>query len=689
MPYPCSFCSVVPQTPASSIRHQRSHAKNNRTFIFFCPMFDCDYQSSSYRSLDNHFSLRHREDRHIDPANAEELFCHGDPNNCFFSTTSLVLLVRHLQEHLDKGLSLVCPIEGCSHLCKTKVALKVHLPLYHQDWSAEGCPKQIYKNLPPFENEFQQNDFEEDWEENHAECETESCHEREDTNPFNEDLIFKSIGKFYLSLYAEKKLAQTTIQFICDSITFLTEVAHARIKTVLSRALEDLEVSERERNSICYDVLKADLLYSTHHKNSSGPSVTSHYLRKKSFEDHSGYFGPIELHLDDEDPESGKKLQYVPVKKSLSVLFSPPFCFEKALERAYAIDAGDEGIVSDYKDGYIFKSEDHPAKEIQLLFHQDAYNPVPNVLGKKKGYKALIVYFTIGNLKPHLMSKIVTKHLAMIIRESLFKEVGAEKCLEELITDLKALEDGIDFMGETIPVSVEFMLGDSLGQHLIGGFIECFSAEFMCRFCVVTRKDMKSDPLIIKEARTAEDFDQCALRASLTGKSCKGIKGPCEFNKLKYFHSSTHLVPCIAHDSFEGAFSWDLSGVIAHFVEKKWFSYRLLNKRIKAFKCVGVDSPNKPAFVNEDGEKLGGHAVQNWTLIRLFYFIIGDKIKDFEDEGWLLYLKLKELCEYICVPSFQKSVVPYIQDVLLPDYFSLRKSVLGHQAKYELKPKDH
>ncbi|KAK3920798.1 Acyl-[acyl-carrier-protein]--UDP-N-acetylglucosamine O-acyltransferase [Frankliniella fusca] len=293
----------------------------------------------------------------------------------------------------------------------------------------------------------------------------------------------------------------------------------------------------------------------------------------------------------------------------------------------------------------------------------------------------------ISNLKPHLRSKIVAKHLLMMIRESIFKEVGAKICLEEVITDLKDLEEnGILFKGKTVPVTVEFMLGDSLGQHLIGGFIESFSGEFMCRFCVITRQDMKADPLITKEPRTIADYNRCALRAMLTGSHCKGIKATCELNQLKYFHASSHLVPCVAHDCYEGAFSWDMAGIISGFVEKKWFSYKLLNKRIKKFKCVGVDSTNKPAFVPSDGEKLGGHAVQNWTMIRLFYFIIGDKIQNFEDDGWLLYLKLKELSEYFCAPSFKKIDVPYIQDVLLPSYFHLRRTVL---PKVEIRPKHH
>lgn len=140
--------------------------------------------------------------------------------------------------------------------------------------------------------------------------------------------------------------------------------------------------------------------------------------------------------------------------------------------------------------------------------------------------------------------------------------------------------------------------------------------------------------------------------------------------------------------------SWDLTGIIRCFVRKKWFTYKLLNTRIKQFKCKGIDQPNKPAFVKWQGKGkkeskvLGGHAVQNWSLLRLLPFLIGDKIKDFNDPAWKLYLQLKELCENFCGQSFLKTNVPYIKDVLLPLYFQRRSEVLN-ESKHPYKPKHH
>ncbi len=58
------------------------------------------------------------------------------------------------------------------------------------------------------------------------------------------------------------------------------------------------------------------------------------------------------------------------------------------------------------------------------------------------------------------------------------------------------------FDNERVDVVVEFMIGDSLGQHLIGGFIESFSSTYACRFCENTRDEYKSNPSVTKPQRT-------------------------------------------------------------------------------------------------------------------------------------------------------------------------------------------
>ncbi|KAK3917598.1 Zinc finger protein 124 [Frankliniella fusca] len=694
-PFPCRLCSVVPETIASSIRHQRFHARN-RSYLYYCPSEDCLFRTSSFASLNFHVSVQHRETRHIDPVTTEKIFCNITVNsvNCDFTSTSLWEYVQHLCQHLNNGIRIRCPISGCpfpSEFAK-QANFRSYLSQYHKKWRDEGCSiaKECLRSIPEHILDAPLNDSSADTvfnlnEESATDYQSNIC-----CDLLDDQLILYSIAKFYLHMYAENLLPQETIQEICDSLSFLTEVVHSRIKLIVTRELQSLDIPQDKSHLLCLKILNADLLYSSHHKtSSSGPKFSSHYLRKQYFKDHFGFEEPKQINLEPDDPDSKNTLQYVSISQSLSKLLENP-SIQQEVNASFDKRHEDTDEIRDYTDGTLFRSENHPAKEIHINLYQDSFNPVMNALGSAKNkYKDLVVYFTIANLRPHLRSLIDTKQLVLICRESVFKLFGAKKCLEELILELKQLEsEGIFYKGEWVKVIVQFMLGDNLGQHCIGGFVENFSSSYMCRFCEITKEEFRLNPSLTKPSRTIEDYERNVEWADLSKKSVRGIKANCELNCLQYFHAVSNLPVCIAHDLMEGVVSWDLSGIIARFVCMKWFSYDLLNRRIENFKCLGIDSRNKPALVNKTGERLGGHAVQNWMMLRLLYFLVGDKIKDFNDPGWILYLQLKELCEVFCAPSFKTTQVPYIKDVLIPTYFEMRRSVLS-QEEYKLKPKHH
>jgi len=626
-PYPCQLCSVVPETISSSLRHQYNHAKN-LSFIYQCPVSDCNFWSASYGGINVHVSQLHKEQRHVDPDASVKLYCKNffDGSDCLsnFETTSLWHLVQHLYQHLSDGIKVTCPFDDCGNTFGTKKALQVHLSIYHRGWKNEGCPKKSQQDTPELE--------ESPW----SQCEENVCainlegNDRNgqpmdmrlvndlESNVMSDEILLDSCGKFYLFLYAEKTLAETTIQEISDSISFLTQATHARMRKVLSEELCRLDIPEDEINQISHRVFQSDRLYTSHHKTSNaGPYLTSYYLRKKYFKERFNYIEPTDINLNPKDPESKDRLQFISIQTSLPVVLQDPVV-SKQVQESFMHRQENKSKITDYTDGSIFKSENHPQKEIHLLMYQDGVNPVINVLGSAKNkYKDIVFYYSIGNLHPSLRAKMNSKHLILIIRESVFKKYDREKVLEEVMTELKSLElDGIEFMGEKVKVVVQFMLGDNLGQHQIGGYIECFSTRYMCRHCDITAEEFKCDPSITNPPRTIEDYNYCVARATFSEEPYKGIKDSCLLNDLKYFHATTHLAPCTAHDVLEGVINWDLAGIIATFVKKKWMTYSLINRRINQFKYQGIDQRNKPATVRRKKAKLGGHAVQNWMLMR-------------------------------------------------------------------------
>lgn len=199
-------------------------------------------------------------------------------------------------------------------------------------------------------------------------------------------------------------------------------------------------------------------------------------------------------------------------------------------------------------------------------------------------------------------------------------------------------------------------------------------------------EDADQDEPIFRKARWRKPKHyQRALQKKGNEYSYKGIKRQTVFDKLKLNICDPSLPSCIGHDLFiGGVVDHDLSSMIKYFVKtKQWFSFKLLNQRRKAFKCKLSDTGNKPAFLNRKKKKLGGHAVQNWTLLRLLPFLIGDLVDDPSDPVWQLYLKLKRVCELICAPALTKGQISQMRE-MLDEYMKLRKIL-----KNNYKPKHH
>ncbi|KAK3926291.1 Zinc finger protein ZFAT [Frankliniella fusca] len=546
-PFPCKLCSTVPETIASNIRHQQIHATGKK-YMFTCP--SCIYNSKSFGALKYHVSMFHREERHLDPDKEETLNC----TVCSFSTKSLWSLVQHLKkDHLSKGEHIQCPIEKCTftkYFTKTST-FEVHLSQNHKNWRAEGVPKKSCSAQPEFDNQNIICD-----ESNHMEQEIhfqENQSAEEDADLLNDDLVYDSIAQYYLNLYAEHVLPLSVIQEISDGITYLSDLVQARINLVLKTELKKLGIKEDEILTICHLQKKAETLFVTHHKRMPGPSLTSDYLRKEYFADRFGYIPPEEVNLNEDDPTSDQKYQYISPTKTLLKLFEDE-SVQREIEASFCRPPEAPNVVSDYTSGKQFLSENHPLREIQLFVYEDTLNAVKNALGSAKNkYKMLTMYFTIGNYRSHIRAKVDTKYVVMLIRVRLLKEVGKHKCFERAVQEFKKLEtEGIRFKEANIKVIVEYILGDSLGQHMVGGFIECFSTTYFCRFCLITRGEFHDNPVLILPQRTVEEYDRCVLQAKLTKEPARGIKDESVFGSLQYVHPTSHLVPCLAHDLFEG-----------------------------------------------------------------------------------------------------------------------------------------
>jgi hypothetical protein len=267
-----------------------------------------------------------------------------------------------------------------------------------------------------------------------------------------------------------------------------------------------------------------------------------------------------------------------------------------------------------------------------------------------------------------------------------------ENCFSPLIKDLKKLEqEGIMYEGRNVRVVVQFCVGDNKGQNQIGGFVESFTASEYCRFCPISKEEFLAQPWKLRNFRTKEEVArdlQEFKERTWEGEDIahvNGVKSVCPFNELENFEATDpRLAPCLAHDIFEGIVDkYDMLEILKHLIENGWFSLKTLNKLIKKFPYSAQDLRNKPAKVKSS--KVGGHAVQNWTLLRYLPLILGkQRILDTSDPYWMLYLNLKEICEYVCAPSITHQQIAELKG-LNEDYLFTRQQVLGTNAK----PKHH
>ncbi|XP_052129033.1 uncharacterized protein LOC127750717 [Frankliniella occidentalis] len=446
-------------------------------------------------------------------------------------------------------------------------------------------------------------------------------------------------------------------------------------------------------DSILLRVKLNDPVLSAHHKAISGPKLTTEYLRKEYYRKYFHFQEPVEYVIGPDPMLRDHTLAYVAIRRNLENMLEDP-TIQKQVDASFLEEIPEtrshKTVIKNYTDGsiYIKRAKLYGRKRFCLVLFVDAFNPAKSSSRNDQRYKTVGMYMSLLNLTPASRSKLSSVKLVMLVLNKVLNDHRKE-CFSFVINELKTLlSDGIVYKNEKIPVTLEKIAGDNLGQHMLAGFLESFhpNIEFACRYCEIKNKTYLEKPWVIGDRRTSESYDKCVIELqqlketlTVTGKlnpdkvySVKGIKYNSEFNEVPLFHvCDPHLSPCVGHDGFGGTWEADMAMMISYFVNsKEWMTYDLLNSRIKDFQFLGSDGTNVPAAVKISSEKLGGHEVQNWTLIRLFVLIVGDLVVT-SDPVWQLYLKLKCLIEYVCAPQLTLEQINHMK-YLSVDYLIAR-----------------
>lgn len=701
----CIHCNFKAKSAKHHIYHQQLHS-DAINFQFRCPFLLCQHSYETFRSVQAHLS-------HHRTVNVDEVVDHVADNSIQCAHCEVLLSTnraycKHLKDHVKTGVPLSCPFSSCSRADQftSLPVFSTHLSQCHQGWLQDYSttlkrarneppePQQPYVETNDSENDGMDQQLSSD---NDSESSSSSsCSLESDSEDFmhDHDDVVASIAHFYVMLEGKKIVPSTTVDSLAKKLALVSEILQKKMRKDLRRSLGQVGLSEDKIEAVIGSVLSMDPLYNSHHLHAPGDTLLTSARRVSYYKKTFKYQDFDEINLKKNPKDSEDKLQYIDVKESLRIMLEDS-TVKEAVRKSFSAPASDGTILRDYTDGSVFRNSSTPQKRIDLLFFMDAFT-CSNPLGSaKKKFKIHGMYMTLGNLKPHFRSFLRSMRLVLLVNDQSLKNTPRmfKKCFKRVLKDVKDLEDnGVDFEGEKIAVRLQFVQGDNAGQNTIGGFVESFTNTRFCRFCDKLYEEFKADAAEEKPKprsgnwRTPESYNEdLRQQQDQNIHNYNGVKRNSPFHQLSHFHvCDPRLTPCIGHDLFiDGVVDNDARSMIDYFVEQKWFSMHELNMRIRRFKFLGKDSGNRPAELPAESLKLGGHAIQNWTLFRLLPILIMDKIKP-NDKTWRLYLLLKSIIELVCAPALSTDQIEEMRK-LIKKYWRKRRILLNNNYK----PKTH
>lgn len=269
---------------------------------------------------------------------------------------------------------------------------------------------------------------------------------------------------------------------------------------------------------------------------------------------------------------------------------------------------------------------------------------------------------------------------------------GIHSVLKPLIDDIISPQtEGVD-LGRfgILKGKVVLVLGDNLGSHMIGGFLENFTGNYFCRYCLATKECLETGLCLPGEftQRTPVNYDAAVNYIQCHNvDNFEGIKQQSPLHTIPGFHvCAPSLPPCLGHDLFEGVVPADLTLCLRYFVlEKKWLTFAYINRQIELLKLKGAEAKDRPPFINASSGKVSGHAVQIWVFLRFMPLCVGDKTADTSDCVWQLILVMREVVELVCAPRSSPEQVSHMNDKI-EAYIELRMKCFPDN---KLKPKHH
>lgn len=507
----------------------------------------------------------------------------------------------------------------------------------------------------------------------------------------------QSFMRFISNMGSKPGMSQVMLQTVTEEMyNFVSDISDCAVKTV-NMVCAELNVAPD-------DIRVASAVQQLRHIPKFMSEVGTTYKRNKWLKDNGFFIEPLEVVL---GTRLGQKystflrrsravtvedtFQYIPLDQLLAKFLEDPDAV-RLMNENHGVAKGSR--IHDFIDTSTYKNHDllirHP-NAFMLHFFIDAYETV-NVLGSHTTvHKMEALYCMIRNFPSKYLSKTSNIFLLGLWYSLDVKRYGYEKILSPVFQHLKQLEseDGLTGLVFGNAVAMHGVLiafsADNLGAHALFGFLESFSANHPCRFCLADKTGIQEKFLEkLFTMRTPENYDDCVKRCKTAtyNASDSGIKDGCIFNNLRFFHCTEQSVPDCMHDICEGVAPFEIKLVLKSLIDSQVVTLDHINHCIREFSYSLSDKNSKPPEVTLPNLRL--QAAECWCLIRNLPLMIGQKVPR-GNPHWQLLIKLLDCMFIIFAPEVTESMADYLM-LLVEEHHALFKTLYSDVS---LLPKHH
>lgn len=611
-------------------------------------------------------------------------------DRCDFSSRYFDRILNHYstKHSYDPAFGIVCGIDGCQSRFSSIGYYKTHLrrkhPIFHHEHIATrqrqeaSMPVQGTENVHDLPDPVPGNVNLDNLENINQEA-------IQPENDFNNELHELTAHKL-LHLRELKKLTYKSIPHILEIMKDIYTLYVSRTKVNIENILHDENVSDFARQAIKEEF---------DNQNYDFQSLVETFSNEDRFNsfiaDHFHFVEPEQKYIG--EVEHGESFQYISILKTLQILMQNEEVFAQIMN---SHESGDRAL-RDLCDGTKF-AEHELFKEnqntLQIILYYDDFTVVNPIGYKASEYKFGAFYFTLGNIEPRYRSKLHVIQLVTLANSSTIKNHGFNAVLQPLVRDLQHLEtEGIVIErpdGQlTLRGTVITVIGDNLGMHSLGGFMESFNVRRPCRFCSIEKDTLDNFNIANTPRRTPASYNDQVEVVSINPdmSSLYGVKANSVLNNLRYFHVVGGMPSDIAHDLFESGLACDiLHCMIEYSISEGHFIMEYLNGRIQDFKYASTDKVNKPNKLPEKISKLKvkQNCAQIWTLVRLYPLLVGEAVPE-GDAKWEMYLTFVDMVEALCAKEMSIADVVCLSDLIN----EFHEMYLEQFPERHLKPKGH